>query len=377
MWLKSVVTFTNVLPCNFVYGAISMCAIGTARRQSTAAHRSELESDHWWEKYDIRKLELDSRKNYTADVHGVSRLDAEGTGIGIVLRDTDKIVWMAQQYYSKPRVSFEAMYCASVLALRFALLRFGLPKLVVQIPDEVVHGQIVGSMFTEKVKQRMLREEVWKLRSHHEEGNVTFQMASIDSGYEAEHLARKSLEEKSSINLEHFPSDGARICPSLTDDPMNDLLVESFLAKQQAIDAIIDPSKQYYLRSDGASNGDPAIGSAGWVCYNERGQELWYGRAFLGENVSAFEAELHAIHAGLYRARSLGIERIHCELDAKAVIEGFHGVREVELGNADHIWTATLNLLREFNSFSLQYIPRDLNKRADYLCRKGENISCG
>jgi ribonuclease HI len=353
--------------------------IGKSRRQTNAAHGSESESDgsdHWWKKYDIRKRKLDPHKNYVAVVYGVSRLDAQGTGIGIVLRDSDKIVWMAQQYYPKPRISFEATYCASVLALRFAVLGFGLPNLVVQVPDEVVHGQIVGTMFTEKVKQRMLREEIWKLQRCHVDANVMFQLTSLDSGYEAERLARESLEVKSSFNLERFSSGDALFCPSLTDDPMDDLLVESFSSKQQPIEASIDPLKTYYLRSDGASNGDPAMGSAGWVCYNERGQELWFGKAFLGENISAFGAELYAMHAGLSRARSFGIERIHCELDAKAVVEGFLGVREVELGNADQLWNSVLNLRQEFKSFSLQYIPRDLNKRANYLCKKGEISSC-
>ena len=347
--------------------------IGKSRRQTNLAQISALGSDlsdPWWTKYETQKIELKPQQNYVALVHGISRLDADGTGIGIVLQENDKIVWMAQHYYPKPRISFEAMYCAVVLTLRVLLQGFGLSKVIIQIPDEVVHGQINETILTEKVKQRMLREEVRKLQRDHV-SSVTFQLTSRDCEYKARELARNSLEEKCSVNLEVWSD--YTTCPPSTDDPMDDARVDEFLSQQKTTDVVIDPSKSYYLRSDGASNGDPSVGGAGWVCYNDQGQELWYGRKFLGENISACEAELRAINLGLSFARSLGIERIHCELDAKGVVEGFQGVREVDLGNFYHVWTETLSIVKEFKSFTLQYIPRDLNKRADYLCRKGED----
>jgi ribonuclease HI len=341
-----------------------------------------------WAKYDIEKLHFRANKAYTVAMKGVIQKDLGGTGIGIVLRDRKgTVVWVAQKYYPISRSLFEAGYSAVLLAMRYVLSRFGLSNVVVQIADFTIHDQISGLFDTTKLSLLLLREEIFNLRDHYtrEGKKVVFRVASKKQRLETEQLAFQALIERMTRNLGD-ENDAASDDSSYSRDPMDSIATNPLLKLDAATfepefatvkgDAVIDPSKEYLLRFDGGSRGNPGIAGAGMVIYDDQEREIWHGRKYLGCNLSNNKAEYCAIHLGLNHARSLGIERICCEGDSELIIKQLQGVYKVKSENLRLLWEKTHALMNSFRQCEVRHIERKLNKRADALANEGTNHAC-
>jgi ribonuclease HI len=337
-----------------------------------------------WANYDCEKLDLDPNKSYMVAMKGMIQKDLDGAGIGIVLRDENgTVVWVAQKFYPVSRSLFEAGYCAVVLAMRYVLSRFSLSNVVIQITDFTIYDQISGLFDTSKLSLQYMREEIFQLqREHSTEGkNVSFQVASKAQRLETEHLALQALIERTSRNM---GDENASPNDSLySSDPMKHILMTALPKSDPttfgsrfaatAVDTVIDPLKEYLLRFDGGSRGNPGIAGAGMVLFNEQGQEIWHGRKYLGRSVSNNKAEYCAIHLGLNHARSLGIESIRCEGDSELIVKQLQGVYKVKSENLRLLWEKTQALMNSFRCCDVHHIERRLNSRADALANEGKS----
>ena len=139
------------------------------------------------------------------------------------------------------------------------------------------------------------------------------------------------------------------------------------------------PDKEYVLRFDGGSRGNPGTAGSGMVLFDsESGLEVWSAFQYLGETTNNV-AEYSALLSGLQFASAMGITRIVAEGDSTLVVKqvtGEYAVKKDHLKPLNHSIKA---LVKTFDYFSINYIPRAENFRADQLANVAmdEKISMG
>ena len=78
-------------------------------------------------------------------------------------------------------------------------------------------------------------------------------------------------------------------------------------------------------------------------------------------------AEYRAVLLGLELARSLGAREVEVVNDSELVARQIGGQYKVKNPGLRPLWEDTMASLREFDSWSVQNVPRALNARADEL----------
>ena len=127
---------------------------------------------------------------------------------------------------------------------------------------------------------------------------------------------------------------------------------------------------------DGASSGNPGNAGIGVVIYlpGKEGPE--------GENaeinISGYigiatnnVAEYSALIAGLEKAVSLGIKKLEVFLDSELLVRQINGIYKVKNKKLQSLWMKVMNILKEFDTYKVSHVRRELNKEADALAREG------
>ena len=125
----------------------------------------------------------------------------------------------------------------------------------------------------------------------------------------------------------------------------------------------------FTLRFDGASEPNPGISGIGWVLYDPTGIVVLEGCKCIGHATNN-QAEYIALTHGLQNAYELGIRHLKIEGDSLLVVnqvKGLWKVKDVQLANYH---TIVKELLTKFESYTIEHIPRALNKDADYLSKE-------
>jgi ribonuclease HI len=78
-------------------------------------------------------------------------------------------------------------------------------------------------------------------------------------------------------------------------------------------------------------------------------------------------AEYQAVLLGLDLARSVGAREVEVVNDSELVARQIGGQYKVKNIGLRPLWQDTMDALREFDSWSVQNVPRALNARADEL----------
>lgn len=121
----------------------------------------------------------------------------------------------------------------------------------------------------------------------------------------------------------------------------------------------------FTLYTDGGARGNPGPAATGIVIKNETNETIANYGEYLGEQTNNF-AEYSALISGLKKAKELGAEKIICKADSKLVIEQVSGRWKVKEPSLQPLVLEVYKLLQTFpKSYSLQHIPRELNKEAD------------
>ena len=122
------------------------------------------------------------------------------------------------------------------------------------------------------------------------------------------------------------------------------------------------------IYSDGASSGNPGKSGIGAVVTVEgRTHEISRFIGITTNNVAEYSALIAALEKALY----LGASEAEVFLDSELLVRQINGVYKVRHENLKPLFDKCVRLLGRFSRFTVRHIPREQNRRADALSRKG------
>jgi ribonuclease HI len=268
----------------------------------------------------------------------------------------------------------------------------GLKRLVIQgLAKGTTVNQLQGNYGVKNKRLKPLFDKIEKLMKQELDECEVWGIAT-DQVKGVQQLAKKYLELGTSVGFDFFLQEQANSDQDSVRDnarqsdvvgPKNNSVQEYDVVPEETFHGMIPPTlspdKQYVLRFDGGSRGNPGVSGAGIAIYDlESGDEVWAAFQYLGETTNNV-AEYNALLSGLELARSMGITRLIAEGDSTLVVKQVSGEYEVKSKHLIDLNQRVKRIAESFQSFSLQYIPRAENFRADKLANVAmdERISMG
>ncbi|HUJ89797.1 MAG TPA: ribonuclease HI family protein [Syntrophorhabdales bacterium] len=126
--------------------------------------------------------------------------------------------------------------------------------------------------------------------------------------------------------------------------------------------------KGWHIYIDGASLGNPGQSGAGIVSYDEQGNEVWRESAHLGTMTNNM-AEYEALVRALRKAREMAVVSVSVYTDSQLVANQILGLYRIRNDRLRQYLLEAQNLIGDFNSFEIRYIPREENRLADKLAK--------
>jgi len=125
------------------------------------------------------------------------------------------------------------------------------------------------------------------------------------------------------------------------------------------------PVDSLTLNIDGAARGNPGPAGAGVVI--RRGEKIFEEFCkYLGETTNN-QAEYQALVLGLERARELGARRVAVRSDSELLVKQVLGQYRVKNPGLKILFQKAAALMRQFERFQIQHVPREQNTEADRL----------
>ena len=125
----------------------------------------------------------------------------------------------------------------------------------------------------------------------------------------------------------------------------------------------------FKLQFDGASEPNPGASGIGWVLYDPGGTLIFKGSKFIGFATNN-QAEYQALIHGIQNACELGIQHITIEGDSLLVVNQIKGLWKIKDLKLIKLHADAKDILRKFQSYSIQHIPRNMNSEADLLSKE-------
>lgn len=123
------------------------------------------------------------------------------------------------------------------------------------------------------------------------------------------------------------------------------------------------------LFTDGASRGNPGQAGAGAVVLNHEGQEMAVRSLYLGVCTNNV-AEYQALILGLQTAVALGCTHLDIALDSELIVRQLQGRYKVKHQALIPLFQQVKQLLTQLEAWSIRHVPREQNKRADFLANQ-------
>jgi len=123
-----------------------------------------------------------------------------------------------------------------------------------------------------------------------------------------------------------------------------------------------------HLYFDGASRGNPGPAAVGWVLVDgdgivaEGGERI--GRA------TNNQAEYDALIRGLEVAADYGFSELQIRGDSELIVKQVRGEYDANEPTLREMRVAVHELLRSFDEWSIDHVPREVNERADDLANE-------
>ncbi|MEW6600263.1 MAG: ribonuclease HI family protein [Nitrospirota bacterium] len=137
------------------------------------------------------------------------------------------------------------------------------------------------------------------------------------------------------------------------------------------------------MHCDGASSGNPGESGIG-VVIDFVDHNMQCGKISDTHRISEYIgiatnniAEYTAFIRGIEKARSLGIERINIFLDSELLVRQINGIYKVKNEKLIPLWVRAINVLKEFDEYSVVHIRREKNTEADMLARQAVKKKTG
>jgi len=123
------------------------------------------------------------------------------------------------------------------------------------------------------------------------------------------------------------------------------------------------------IHVDGASRGNPGPAGIGVVIEDEQGTTRAKISGYIGETTNN-QAEYRALIMGLREAAKLKAEHVDIRTDSKLLAEQVQGNYKVRNASLRLLFQQVKQLLADFESFTITFIPRYQNATADALANK-------
>ena len=142
-------------------------------------------------------------------------------------------------------------------------------------------------------------------------------------------------------------------------------VIETILSKLKSNDKVI-------LYIDGAAMPDRQGAGIGGVCYKNE-KKIFSFSEFIGNRTNN-EAEYFALIQGLNHALEKEIKSITIYSDSQLVVNQINRKYQVKNERMILCYQKAMNILSNFNSWTIIHIPREKNKEADFLSKQGLQI---
>lgn len=121
---------------------------------------------------------------------------------------------------------------------------------------------------------------------------------------------------------------------------------------------------EIFVRTDGASRGNPGPSSIGVVISDAAGRLITAFAERLPATTNNV-AEYTALIRALEEARGLGASTVHCLLDSQLVAHQLNGRYRVKQASIRDLHRQVVELVKGFETASFTHIPREMNVEAD------------
>lgn len=137
----------------------------------------------------------------------------------------------------------------------------------------------------------------------------------------------------------------------------------------RTVEALLrDGNGRVHLYFDGASRGNPGPAAVGWVLVSDDGIVAEDGST-IGRATNNF-AEYEALIAGLEAARTYGFEEIRIRGDSELIVKQVRGEWDTNDPDLRERRVDVRELLTDFDSWSIEHVPREINDHADDLANE-------
>lgn len=126
------------------------------------------------------------------------------------------------------------------------------------------------------------------------------------------------------------------------------------------------------IQIDGAARGNPGPAGVGVVLMDGSGRRLKEVAAYLGEATNNV-AESCALLVGLQEALKLGRRRVSVATDSQLLARQVSGEYRVKNPQLQWLHALIQELLKGFERFEIQHVPREQNRQADRLASRAVN----
>jgi len=131
-----------------------------------------------------------------------------------------------------------------------------------------------------------------------------------------------------------------------------------------------DEVKTYSLYVDGAADLNTKTAGVGGVFYNNANEEVYSFSEYL-DDATNNEAEYTALIKGIKLGLELKLLNLNIYSDSQLIVRQINGEYQVKNDRMKKLHLKVLNLLKQYNNWSINHIMRDENKIADKLSKEG------
>ena len=128
--------------------------------------------------------------------------------------------------------------------------------------------------------------------------------------------------------------------------------------------------KRWQIYVDGASSGNPGESGAGIVIIDPHGSEIFKDSIYLGKmtnNMAEYEGLVRAVE----KAQALQIFDVLIYTDSLLMANQINGTYKISNHILRQYAMKVKQLAEHFDTFTVQYVPRERNKIADKLAKEG------
>jgi len=129
------------------------------------------------------------------------------------------------------------------------------------------------------------------------------------------------------------------------------------------------PGRSVRVYSDGAARGNPGPAGAGAVLTDAAGNVIARLGRYLGRQTNNV-AEYQGLILGLEHARQLGFREVEVRADSQLLVRQLKGEYAVRHAGLKPLHAEALRLLRTFDRYDVEHVPRAENALADEMSNR-------